>query len=65
MSTDKAKSIEWRAGADQIEHAFEGGRKPAKHTVCGLRVTDARWAWPAVVKCPDCRAATGQKGVAA
>lgn len=63
--TAKRIPIEWRAGADQISHAFEGGRRPGKTTLCGLRVVDQRLAWPPVVKCPDCQSATGQKGVAA
>lgn len=60
-----ATKFEWRAGADQIGHAFEGGRKPVSRALCGIPLPDIRLAWPPVVKCPDCLVHTGQKGVAA
>jgi len=56
----------WRAGRDQIAHAFQQeGRRDPLRTVCGIRLTPLRLAWPAVVKCPDCLAATGQRVIAA
>jgi hypothetical protein len=58
----------WRASADQIAHAHEyqrhGSLSPrGRRTLCGLAITDIRLAWPAVAKCPECRAATGEKAV--
>jgi hypothetical protein len=58
----------WRAGPDQIGHAHEyqrhGSLSPrGRRTLCGLPITDIRLAWPAVIRCPDCRSAAGEKAV--
>lgn len=62
--TGKTPPLERRAGADQIGHLYEGGRKPARLTLCGVPLPDIRLAWPPVINCPDCQMVR-EKGVAA
>jgi hypothetical protein len=58
--------VSWRAGRNQIAHAWhQTGRRDPLRAMCGQPLTPLRLAWPAVVKCPDCLVATGQRGVPA
>jgi hypothetical protein len=50
-------TIRWRAGTDQIDHAY---RKGELRTLCGLRIIEERKAWPPTIKCHECIAAAGR-----
>jgi hypothetical protein len=54
--TDK---LHWRAGTDQIDHAY---RKGELRTLCGLRIIEERRSWPPTIKCHEC-IAIGQRPV--
>lgn len=62
MTRDPRPDLRWRAGADQIAHAFV---KPGIRNLCGSPVVAERLAWPPAMRCPDCLSLAGLPMVAA
>jgi hypothetical protein len=62
MSRGPLADVRWRAGRDQIAHAFVRG---SVRNLCGCPVVAERLAWPPTARCPDCVSLSGLRPVAA